>query len=235
MKFGFFWPLRFLCQFGRFKDDFGRFLGTGRFLDTVSGHRMINFRWKLCTIIYNFLFCCFTLIDLQFQVTLQQNQKFIDGVNFILFMYKICTYCLSKAHLGVLNVSLCIYRVFGFFRCYLAFFKGWSWSGLFCSWLLGNPDMKLRLEKLITYFQPRKRRNVENNHSNCPLNIRFVTKTSAIRNFSQNIRSDVKTSEVATLSAKHRFWISLVVRLQMEVEHRGRSSSRVLNLRSVNP
>jgi len=83
MKSGFFWPLRFLCRFGsfkvdfgRFKDDFGRFLGTGRFLDTISGRRMINFHWKLCTIICNFLFCCFTLIDLQFQVTLQQNQKF---------------------------------------------------------------------------------------------------------------------------------------------------------------
>jgi len=38
---------------------------------------------------------------------------------------------------------------------------------------------------------------VENNNS--PLNIRFVAKTSDIRNFSQNIRSDVKTSEVATL------------------------------------
>jgi len=50
----------------------------------------------------------------------------------------------------------------------------------------------------LTYFQPRKRRNVENK-INCPLNIRFVTKTSDLRNFSQNIRSDVKTSEVVTL------------------------------------
>jgi len=49
----------------------------------------------------------------------------------------------------------------------------------------------------LTYFQPRERRIVENNNS--PLNIRFVAKTSDIRNFSQNIRSDVKTSEVATL------------------------------------
>jgi len=38
---------------------------------------------------------------------------------------------------------------------------------------------------------------VENNNS--PLNIRFVARTSDIRNFSQNIRSDVKTTEVATL------------------------------------
>jgi len=59
------------------------------------------------------------LINLQFQVTLQQNQKFrefINGVSFILFLYKICTYCLSKARLGVLKASLC--SVFGFFRCY---------------------------------------------------------------------------------------------------------------------
>ena len=72
----FFGHLDFLCRFGRFKDDFGRFLSTGRFLDTASGHRIINFHWKLWTRIYNFLFCCFMLIDLQFQVTLQQNQKF---------------------------------------------------------------------------------------------------------------------------------------------------------------
>jgi len=40
----------------------------------------------------------------------------------------------------------------------------------------------------LTYFHPRIR-NVENNN-NCPLNIRFVVKTSDIRNFPQNIRSD---------------------------------------------
>jgi len=38
-------------------------------------------------------------------------------------MYKICTYCVSKAHLGVSKASLCIYRVLNFFRCYLAVFK----------------------------------------------------------------------------------------------------------------
>jgi len=62
------------------------------------------------------------LIGLHIRVTLQQNQKFrkfINGVNLIIFMYKICKYCLSKARLGVVKVSLCIYRVFGFFRCYL--------------------------------------------------------------------------------------------------------------------
>jgi len=62
MKFALFWPfgeLDFLCRFGRFKDDFGRFLVTGRFVDTVSGHRMMNFVWKLWTRIYNFLFCLF--------------------------------------------------------------------------------------------------------------------------------------------------------------------------------
>ena len=81
MKFGFFWPfgeLDFLCRFRRLKDDFGRFLGTGRFLDTVSGHRMINFHWKFCTIIYNFLFCLFHAFRfaVSIQATLQQSQSF---------------------------------------------------------------------------------------------------------------------------------------------------------------
>ena len=55
--------LDFLCRFGRLKGDFGWFLGTGRFISPISGHRMINFHWKLSTIIYNFLLCCFMLID----------------------------------------------------------------------------------------------------------------------------------------------------------------------------
>jgi len=37
------------------------------------------------------------------------------------------------------------------------------------------------------------------NKSNSPVNIRFVVKTSDIRNFSKNITSDLKTSEVAKL------------------------------------
>jgi len=49
----------------------------------------------------------------------------------------------------------------------------------------------------LTYFRPKVRGNVENKIS--PVNIRFVAKTSDIRNVSENIRSDVKTSEVATL------------------------------------
>jgi len=48
-----------------------------------------------------------------------------------------------------------------------------------------------------TSFQP-ERRNVENKSSSS-VNIRFVAKTWNIRNFHQNIRSDAKTSEVATL------------------------------------
>jgi len=39
------------------------------------------------------------------------------------------------------------------------------------------------------------------NKNNSPVNIRFVSKTSDIRNLSENIRSDVETSEVATLIA----------------------------------
>jgi len=51
----------FLAFFGEldFLYRFGGFLDTGRFLNTVSGHRKINFDWKLCTRICNFLFCLF--------------------------------------------------------------------------------------------------------------------------------------------------------------------------------
>jgi len=66
------------------------------------------------------------LIGLQFQVTLQQNksfEKFINEVCFILFTNKICNYRLSKARLCVLKVSLCICRVFGFFRCICLFLR----------------------------------------------------------------------------------------------------------------
>jgi len=49
----------------------------------------------------------------------------------------------------------------------------------------------------LTYFRPKLRGNVEN--KNNPVNIRFVAKTSDIRNLAENIRSDVKTSKVATV------------------------------------
>jgi len=42
------------------------------------------------------------------------------------------------------------------------------------------------------------------NKHNSPANIRFIAKTSDIRNLSQNIGSDVKTSEVKTLHAAMR-------------------------------
>jgi len=42
----------------------------------------------------------------------------------------------------------------------------------------------------LTYFHPDMRRNVENKNNN-PANITFVDKTSAIRNLSENITSDV--------------------------------------------
>jgi len=139
----FLWPIRFFCRIGRFKDDVVKFLVPGRFLDIVYGHRMINFYWKLCTRIYNFLFC----FSCSFRFTLsgyssarpKVSRSLLKEwpVSFILFMYKICIYCLLKARLGVLKVSLCIYLVFGFFGCYLALFTGWS--DLFCLWLTGNP------------------------------------------------------------------------------------------------
>ena len=50
----------------------------------------------------------------------------------------------------------------------------------------------------VTSFRPKRVGNVENK-SYSPVNIRFFAKTSNIRHFSQNNRSDVKTPEVATL------------------------------------
>jgi len=52
----------------------------------------------------------------------------------------------------------------------------------------------------LTHFHPKRIENLK--RSNILVNIRFFAKTSDIRNFSQNIRSDVKTSEVATLNAR---------------------------------
>jgi len=52
----FYGQLGFLCSFGRFKGYFGRFLGTSRFLDTVSGHRK-NLYWK----IHENLYFCFAV------------------------------------------------------------------------------------------------------------------------------------------------------------------------------
>jgi len=42
----------------------------------------------------------------------------------------------------------------------------------------------------LPYFRPKMRGNVENKNNN-PVNIRFVAKTSDIRNLSDNITSDV--------------------------------------------
>jgi len=46
-----------------------------------------------------------------------------------------------------------------------------------------------------TYFYPKIRGNLVNK-KNSAVNLRFVVKTSDIINVSENIRSDVKTSEV---------------------------------------
>ena len=43
----------------------------------------------------------------------------------------------------------------------------------------------------LTYFHPERGGNLENK-SNSPVNIRFVAKTSDIRNLSENVVSDVK-------------------------------------------
>jgi len=71
-----FGELDFYVDLADLKMIFGRLLGTGRFLATVSWHRMINFYWELCTRIHEFLFCCYMLLGLHFQITLQKDQKF---------------------------------------------------------------------------------------------------------------------------------------------------------------
>ena len=96
-NFGFFGQLDFLCKFGRFKDDFGGFLGTGRFLDTVYGHRMIHFYWKLCTRFILFCFAVSWFYIFSFRLLFSKTKrlvKFINGVSLILFMHEICMYCL---------------------------------------------------------------------------------------------------------------------------------------------
>jgi len=63
----------------------------------------------------------------------------------------------------------------------------------------------------LTYFRPKIRGKVKKNN---PVNIRFVAKTSDIRNLSENITSDVMSilSEVATLvSMIPNCWYSLEV------------------------
>jgi len=126
----FFGHLDFLWRFGRFKDDFGRFLSTGRFLDTVSGHRMINFHWKLCTRIYNFFVLLFHAHKFAVSGFSSAKPKVSRSSLMEWALFFLCSlYCLSKAHLGVLKVSLCIHCVFGFLWVDLDFFI----------WLPGNP------------------------------------------------------------------------------------------------
>jgi len=50
-------------------------------------------------------------------------EKFINGVTFNLFMYKISKLCLSKVHFGVSRVSSCIHRVFDFFGAIWLFLR----------------------------------------------------------------------------------------------------------------
>ena len=55
-----------------------------------------------------------------------------------------------------------------------------------------------KIMNILTYLHSKRKGNVKNK-SNSPVNIRFVAKTSDIMNVSENIRSDVKSSEAATL------------------------------------
>jgi len=64
-----------------------------------------------------------------------------------------------------------------------------------------NSWEKLKNHELnLIRFHPERIENVGNTMESS-INIRFVTKTSDIRIFSENITSDVKTSEVAKLVA----------------------------------
>jgi len=96
---------------------------------------MINFCWKLCTRIYNILFCCFVLLGLQFQVSLQQDQKFREickwSEHYCFYIWN--TYILPfETRLGVLKVSLCVF-LYLFFGCYLTFSKNYSNLAFFAS------------------------------------------------------------------------------------------------------
>ena len=80
----------------------------------------------------------------------------------------------------------------------------WREKGLFSVW---NDDQTHKRVKIgernykianLICFHPTRIGNV-GNKNNSLVNVRFVAKTSDIRNFSENIRSDVKTSEVATV------------------------------------
>ena len=117
LKKGSFWPIGFLCRFGRFKDGFGRFLGTGRFLDTAYGHRMTNFYWKLCTRIYNFfvlLFHAFGFADSGYSSARPTVSRSLL-MEWALFFFCIKYVCIAlKSAFGCSKGVLCIYLVFGF-------------------------------------------------------------------------------------------------------------------------
>jgi len=59
-------------------------------------------------------------------------------------------------------------------------------------------DWKTKIVLILACLYPKIRGNVINK-INSPVNYRFVAKTSDIRNFSEDTRSDVKISEVAIL------------------------------------
>ena len=105
-------------------DDFQIFCGSGLY-------RIQFYRIRIGLGLRNFTVCSSLMLTVQIcSIRLlfsksKSFKKFNNGVIFILVMYKICKYCLSKASLGALKV-LCFYHVFGFFRYCLAFFKAVS-------------------------------------------------------------------------------------------------------------
>ena len=102
----------------------------GRFLDSISGvwTQLNFFYWKLCTSIYNFLFCCFNFVAFRFTVSGYSSARRKVLRNLLMewdlfFLYiKYVDIAFLKAHLcfkGVVSYLCCIWH---FSKVDLAFF-----------------------------------------------------------------------------------------------------------------
>jgi len=86
-------------------------------------------------------------------------------------MYKICKYCLSKVRLGVLKVSLCIYRVLAFFDAI------WLFQGFILAFFAYEYQAALSQPTTITIFI-RFLASLD-----CKLNLNILPRTSTFRLF----------------------------------------------------
>ena len=109
------------------------FWALADFETLISGHSMIHFQWKLCTRIYNFLFCCFMLMLIhRFAVSGYSSAKpkglrsrLVEWALFFLCINKICKLCLSKGRLAwVFWRCRCVHIVYlAFSVLFLAFLR----------------------------------------------------------------------------------------------------------------